>query len=202
VRPPLKRLFALGYDVAVGPLELAIASRRKKLLRNAFGRILEIGPGTGVNLSFLPGDCDWTGVEPNFFMSQRLHRRFPSRKVVAGVAEALPFGDHTFDTCICTLVLCSVRDLESSLSEIRRVLRPGGSFLFLEHILAPPDSFVRTLQYSLYWPWRCLGDGCRINRNSLEAIRLHFAEVDAETYWAPWWSAPPWVRYQVAGTAR
>jgi ubiquinone/menaquinone biosynthesis C-methylase UbiE len=135
-------------------------------------------------------------------MSKLLLEKFPGREVVRGGAESLPFADASFDTCIATLVLCSVRDLNRTLSEITRVLRPGGKFLFLEHIAAPRKTLARALQPIVYWPWRCLGDGCRTNRDSLAAIQSHFTQVDAETYWAPPWSVPLWVRYQVVGCAR
>jgi ubiquinone/menaquinone biosynthesis C-methylase UbiE len=182
-------------------MERVLAPRRRQLLPSATGRILELGPGTGANLAHLPPEADWTGLEPNPFMIQGLQSRFPGRSILEGKAESIPFSDHSFDSVIATLVLCSVVDLGQSLTEIRRVLRPGGKFLFLEHVIAPRNTVVRAMQHVVYWPWRCIGEGCRTNRDTLRAIRHHFGKVEAETYWVPWRAAPPWVGYQVFGTA-
>jgi ubiquinone/menaquinone biosynthesis C-methylase UbiE len=183
-------------------MERVLAPRRKNLLNGVQGRVLELGSGTGVNLPYLPPVLDWIGIDPNPYMTSRLSQRFADRKVIEGIAEKIPFPDSSFDVCIATLVLCSVADLSRSLAEIRRVLTPGGKFLFLEHVIAPPSTLVRVSQNLVYWPWRGICEGCRTNRDSLAAIQLQFENVDAENYWIPWWVAPPWVRYQVVGTAK
>lgn len=198
----MRRLFAWAYDRAVAPLEAEIAPRRQALLTQAVGRILEIGPGTGANLAYLSPDADWIGVEPNPHMTAQLLRRHPGRTVLTGSAEALPFEEGTFDTVVATLVFCSVADLARSLSEVRRVLRPGGKLLFLEHLRAPPRTIARTLQSAVYWPWRCLGDGCRTNRETVAAIADRFSKVEAEHYWVSPRAVPLWVAYQAAGLAR
>lgn len=197
----MRRLFAQGYDYAVAGLERVISERRKRLAQSLSGKVLELGSGTGANLAYLPDSVDWTGIEPNPHMSACLAAKFPGRQVIEATAEKIPFADATFDSCLATLVLCSVDDLARSVSEIRRVLKPGGTFAFLEHVIAPPRTIARATQQVIYWPWRCLCEGCRTNRDSLSAIEASFDKVEVESYWVPWWVAPPWVRYQVCGVA-
>jgi ubiquinone/menaquinone biosynthesis C-methylase UbiE len=98
-----------------------------------------------------------------------------------GYAEDMPFPDNNFDAVVTTLVLCTVDDVEQSLSEIYRVLKPGGKFYFIEHVAAPDDSWLRKLQNWITPLWRVIADGCHPNRNTAEWIRRSgFSDIQIE----------------------
>ena len=150
------------------------------------GTVLEIGPGTGVNFDDLPTDITWIGLEPDDDSLRRLRsraRRFSrSSRVIGGVAEAIPLDDHSVDTVLSTLVLCSVENPELVLSEIKRVLKPGGRFAFFEHVAARPRSITRLAQrMSTFGRRRHPGD-CDPLRDTLDTIRANFASVEVTEY--------------------
>jgi ubiquinone/menaquinone biosynthesis C-methylase UbiE len=116
-----------------------MARRRHDLLADAEGRVLEIGAGTGLNLRHYGVPVEALVLtEPVEPMARALERRVQRVGRPADVrrasAEALPFGDDSFDTVVSTMVLCTVQDQALALSEIARVLRPGGRLLFIEHL--------------------------------------------------------------------
>src|SRR5919198_848278 len=134
------RIFAAIYDrMTAGSEKAGLAERRRALLADADGRVLEVGAGTGANIEHYPATVEEiVFTEPEEPMARRLEekRRSAGRwgSVVRAPAEQLPFADGSFDTVVCTLVLCTVKDPARALSEIERVLRPGGKLLFLEHV--------------------------------------------------------------------
>src|SRR6476646_7683026 len=134
------KLFALTYDRQMAKTEKAqLGALRQSLLAAASGDVLEIGGGTGANLSFYrPEAGSLTITEPETPMVRRLERRAreqaPQAKILRAPAEDLPFEDGTFDVVVSTLVLCGVSDQPRALRQARRVLRPGGQLLFLEHV--------------------------------------------------------------------
>jgi SAM-dependent methyltransferase len=138
------------------------------------GRILEVGAGTGANFDFLPRGSQVLALEPNTAMHERLRRRAAEAAVnlelVVAPGEAIPLDDGSVDTVICSLVLCTVGDPDAVLSEIERVLRPGGTFRFVEHVAAPHRSPRRWLQRTLSRPWAWIFEGCRLCRDTGNAI--------------------------------
>src|SRR5215210_5440442 len=119
------RFTAALYDPFFWVAERAgMAARRRALVGQAHGRVLEIGAGTGLNVRHYPDGLDLVLTEPDEAMAERLRAR----------AEALPFADDSFDTVVSTLVLCTVPDQPAALREIARILRPGGRLLFAEHV--------------------------------------------------------------------
>ncbi len=172
------RLFAAVYDRGLKATEEnGLGAMRAELLGGARGRVVEIGAGTGVNLEHYGGEVqDLTLVEPDPHMGARLRERLadrdasPATRLVAAPAEALPFGDDSFDTAVATLVLCTVPDPEAALAELARVLRPGGRLLFIEHVRAEDPGLARW-QDRLEKPWRFLGDGCHCNRDTVANLR-------------------------------
>jgi len=169
-----QRLSAVLYDPFFWLAERAgLSARRRALVQQARGRVLEIGAGTGLNLRHYADDAELVLSEPDAAMAERLRRRVAGRRrpatVVLAPAEALPFADGEFDTVVSTLVLCTVPDQAAALREIRRVLRPGGRLLFMEHIRSDSPRWARW-QDRLNPPWRAFAEGCNCNRPTLDVI--------------------------------
>lgn len=182
-----------------------VAEYKRRLMGGLSGLVVEIGPGTGVNLRHLPRGVRYVGVERNEHMfgyfRQEAEKRGREAELRRGWAEALPFESGSVDAVLSTLVLCSVRDVETVLAEVLRVLRPGGRFVFLEHVGAPAGSRLRRWQKAVKPVWRRLGDGCEPDRDLGATIRAAgFDEVRIEAFDA---DLPlSLVRPHIAGIAR
>jgi SAM-dependent methyltransferase len=194
------RIFAALYDPLTAAAERAgLGAARRELLQNATGRVLEIGAGTGVNVEHYPPGADVTYTEPDAHMAKRLRAR--GVDVVETGAERLPFADASFDTVVSTLVFCTVPDVAASLREVRRVLRPGGRLLFLEHVRAEAGSRLERWQDRLHGPWKVLAGGCHCNRDFLSILDAESFAVD-ELRRESWRFMAPLVRPVVIGSAR
>lgn len=164
------------YDRITGPGERRLMSRiRPRIVGETSGRVLEIGIGTGNSLEYYSLDVQVIGTEPDPYMLRRAERRLAEldRAGVAlqlAPAEQLPFEDAAFDHVVSTLVLCTVDDLPRSLAEARRVLKPGGTFRFIEHIRNDGSAFWGTLQDLIAPAWRWFAAGCNPNRRTQQAI--------------------------------
>jgi SAM-dependent methyltransferase len=195
------RIFAALYDISFHRGERAgMADRRRRLLATAQGRVLEIGAGTGLNLPYYTdGVAELVLTEPEAPMARRLWRRAaPGTEIVSARAEDLPFADGAFDTVVSTLVLCTVEDPARALAEARRVLRPGGRLLFIEHVRG--DGALARWQDRLEGVWRHVGNGCHANRDTLAALGAGgFAVTDVET--ATWRRMPRLIRPLILGHA-
>lgn len=197
-------LIAAVYDRMAATSERAgLAARRHELLGAARGRVLEVGAGTGINLEhYSEAVEELVLVEPERAMARRLDQRLRTldgdARIVEADAQALPFPDGSFDTVVCTLVLCSVPDPARALDELRRVLRPGGSFLFLEHVRSDDPRTAR-LQDRVNPVWRFVSNGCNCNRSTLSLIEGSFSVDDVERGEIP--KAPPILRPLVSGRA-
>lgn len=141
---------------------------RKRVVASAEGRVLEIGIGSGLNLPFYPAAVrEILGLEPSpqlVSMAKEAAAASPSPvTVIEGSAESIPLDSESIDTVITTWTLCTIPQAAMALDEMRRVLKPGGCLLFVEHGLAPDES-VRKWQDRLTPTWRCLSGGCHLNR--------------------------------------
>lgn len=200
------RIFAACYDRMMAGTERAgLATHRRALLARVAGRVVEIGGGTGANLPFYgPGVERLVLVEPEEPMARRLEQRLseraPAAELVRAPAEALPFEDASFDVAVSTLVLCTVADQARALAELRRVLRPGGRLVFIEHVRAQEPRLARW-QDRLDPLQRRIGHGCHCNRSTVEAIRAAGFEIE-ELERGPLPKAPPIVRPLAVGSAR
>ncbi len=161
-----KYLFPRLVDWMLGSRE--IGELRSELLGETAGKVLEIGFGTGLNLSHYPAGVErLTIVDPNPGMLKRAASRlqgssFPvERHRLSG--ERLPFPEENFDSAVSTFTLCSIAGVENALAEVRRVLKTGGKFFFLEHGLSPKPRVSRW-QDRLTPLQKIVGDGCHLNR--------------------------------------
>lgn len=160
-----------------------LMEQRRQLIPRASGDILEIGVGSGLNFQFYDPArvTELTGIEPSATLRSYAARAAKSPRIplilVDARAESLPFDSGRFDTVVSTFTLCSVADHAKALSELRRVLRPGGTILFCEHGLAP-DRSVTFQQKAVEPLWRRAFDGCRLTRPVAQSIS-QFLSVDS-----------------------
>jgi SAM-dependent methyltransferase len=179
-----RRFFAHRYDGFMAPVERrALAAVRRALLSQVHGRVLEIGAGTGANLPFYPAGVCPLISEPDSEMRHELRPKLascpssvPTPRLIATVAERLPFEDGCFDFVVATLMLCSVEDPRSACEEIRRVLEPGGRLVFMEHVRG--NGRRGTCQDHLQPIWSKIGCGCHPNRDTPAILREAGFEFD------------------------
>jgi ubiquinone/menaquinone biosynthesis C-methylase UbiE len=169
------KFFAMTYDRQMAKVEKAgLRAHRETLLGEASGQVLEIGAGTGGNLALYgPNITSLTMTEPEIPMLRRLERKTRTQDraitVLRAPAEDLPFEDDSFDVAVSTLVLCGVDDQPRALRELRRVLRPDGRLLFIEHVRGS-DPKVAHLQDRMNRISQFLV-GCECNRPTLDSIK-------------------------------
>ncbi len=159
------------YDLLMKPLGwLGLDRLRERLVRDARGRTLEIGAGTGLNLRYYDAgasplialDIDRDGL-------RRAWARSPRAFLVQASVEALPFREDTFDTVVSCLVFCSVPNPAVGLNEVHRVLSRSGELRMLEHV-RPAGRFLGWLADRLTPMWRHVAGGCHLNRRTGEAL--------------------------------
>jgi ubiquinone/menaquinone biosynthesis C-methylase UbiE len=178
-RPAMKKLYErhllphlIEYACGMGE----IMKTRSKLIPQAEGRVLEVGIGTGLNLAFYDARRvhSVTGVDPAPEMHGRARRRaaalsFPVETIALELGE-IQAKAASFDTIVCTFTLCTIPDVAAAFSEMRRVLKPGGRFLFSEHGRAP-DAHIAGWQDRLTPWWKPFAGGCHLNRDIPQIIR-------------------------------
>ena len=190
MRDPLglnERFFAWYYPKLVGLSERSgQAETRRELLSEAAGRTLEIGAGSGFNLPHYTDRVSELVVsEPSPHMRVHLRERLEadpppvgSWELVDASAERLPFEDASFDTVTGGFIMCSIPDPATALDEIARVLRPGGRYIFLEHVHAGEGTLLGRLQDMIEVPHRYFAAGCHPNRRTGETIRASPLEIE------------------------
>ncbi len=199
-----KRFYAAMYDTIGRSSETAgMSDQRHQLLAQATGATIEVGAGTGLNLPHYSHTVTrLVLVEPDPHMTRRLRRRVattrPDAEVIDATAARLPFPEDSFDTAVITFVLCSVPDPADALSEIARVLRPGGRLLFAEHVRST-DPAIAAKQDRQPFPYPLMG--CHPNRDTLQTITASPLHLDDLRHGeVP--KAPTIERPMIIGTAR
>lgn len=169
-------LRACCYDLALRNAEArCLTAWRAALLQGVSGVVLDVGAGTGLNVRHVPkADTRLLLTEPDPDMRARLTRRAaderPDATVLDAPAEALPLHDGSVDVVVCTLVLCSVPEQAPALAELRRVLRPGGRLVFLEHVAAEEGSALLRWQRRLEPLWWHIAERCALTRRTDQAL--------------------------------
>lgn len=213
MRDPLglnERLFALYYPILCGISERAgQRETRRDLIGQATGRTLEVGAGSGLNLPhYTAAVTELVVTEPSPHMRARLRKKLESDAPPVGSwelvdcgGEDLPFDDASFDTITATYVHCTIPDPRRALAEFARVLRPGGRYLFLEHVHAGKDTALGRFQDLVEIPHRYLAAGCHPNRRTAAILDQSPFEIERLEPGAQPRSFPT-VRPTIIGSAR
>ncbi len=183
-----------------------VTELRSKVLPLAQGSVFEIGCGGGYNQPLYRKDAitHFAGIDPNGALLDAARKRAAEQgweaDIRQGVGESIPFPDGSFDTVVCTYTLCSVQDQQQVLSEMRRILKPGGRLLYLEHGKAP-DPGPAKWQRRIEPVWKKLMGNCHLSREVGGAIRHSGFEVEpiGQTYFE---KAPKWAGWMEWGAAR
>ncbi len=179
-----------------------LAPYRQRVIALASGRVLEIGIGSGLNLPFYTVHAaEILGLDPHPKLVDMASRQLSSipAKILEGSAESIPMRDASVDTVVTTWTLCSIPDVTAALREMRRVLKPGGQLLFVEHGLAPEEG-IRQWQHRLTPLWKGIAGGCHLDRPIADLVRnAGFEIVHMETGYMP---GPKPMTFMYEGSAR
>lgn len=197
------------YDRYILPHLLNLAMRngqlapyRQRVIAGASGRVLEIGVGSGLNLPFYTAHAtEIIGLDPHPKLIGMASRQASSvcAEILGGSAESIPLDNASIDTVVTTWTLCTIPDVMAALREMRRVLKPGGQLLFVEHGLAPEEG-VRRWQHRLTPLWKGLAGGCHLDRPIAELVENTGFEIShMETGYMP---GPRPMTFMYEGSAR
>jgi ubiquinone/menaquinone biosynthesis C-methylase UbiE len=181
-----------------------LAEYRRRVVPAAGGRVLEIGVGSGCNLPLYGTNVTQViGLEPSpklLAMTRgKIRDTTAAIELIEGSAEAIPLADGSIDTVVTTWTLCSIPDVARALQQMRRVLKPGGRLLFVEHGLAPQPG-VRRWQDHLTPLWKRIGGGCHLNRPI--AVLIEDAGFAMERLTTGYMRGPKPMTYMYEGSAR
>lgn len=202
----LRGRFNAAFFHAMDPvLQRSLRPHKDRVFADLPSTVVEIGSGVGANLRYLPAGATLVAVEPNRYMHAALTAAAREHGITLDLrdrmAEQTGLPGRSVDTVISSLVLCTVREPEAVLAEIRRILRPGGTFRFVEHVAAAPGTPTRASQRLLRRPWAWVFEGCSCERDLAGAVRAAgFADVAVE----PFRIHTPFLPFntQIAGVAR
>lgn len=179
------RLNAWGLAALDGYMHWKFGPLKRERFRDLPDVAVELGSGSGTNLRYLPRGLRLIAVEPNEQAHPMLRRRAEKRGIALELhsewAEQLDLPTDSVEYVFCSLVLCSVRDPARVIAQVRRVLKPGGRFVCIEHVQAPAGTFARRLQHRVRRPWRWAFDGCDVCRDTGMLLRsAGFSRVDVQ----------------------
>lgn len=203
--PVRGRLNAAILHTANVYAHLMFGRRKQQLFADLPPTVVEIGPGTGANLRYYRPGTRLIAAEPNRHMHAWLRRAAQRYDIELELrdegAEAIGLPDASVDAVVSTLVLCTVPDPAKALAELRRILRPGGRFLFVEHVRAGRGHPVlRLVQRSVARPWRWFFEGCDVLRDTEAALnRTGWTHLDVQRQHVPTVFLP--INTQISGTA-
>ncbi|MCW0213966.1 MAG: methyltransferase domain-containing protein [Pseudonocardia sp.] len=203
---PARGAFNAAFFSMMGPyIEWNVRRQKQRVFADLPPTVVELGSGVGANLRYLSPGSTLVALEPNVPMHRRLRAAAERREVRLDlrerVAERTGLPDGSVDCVISSLVLCTVPDPAEVLAEVRRILRPGGTYRFVEHVVARAGTPTRALQRALRRPWAWTFEGCSCERDLAVPLRAAgFAHVDIQ----PYRLHSPFVSFntQIAGVAR
>ena len=198
------RIEAALLDANAFRSERRFGRRLAQTLGAITGVVVELGPGTGVNLGYYDSAAHIIAIEPNPVMREKLALNAEDRGVDVDIrsvrGERIDVEDASADAVVATLVLCGVDDPKQVAAEAYRILKPGGFFFFIEHVVAPEESLTRKVQRAVKVPHRWMFNGCEVDRDTAATIRssafecVEIEEVDCGPL-------DVYARHRIVGTA-
>lgn len=188
------KYFGQLYDAFMFfPEKILLNRKRKRLLSKLTGKVLEVGVGTGINLRFYGKDVKLTGIEPSPYMFERAmirrnrllnYTNITLHNIGCGDSETqMLFKPESLDAVVCTLVLCTIPDVELALGNFKKWLKPGGKLIVLEHILSHHPTEAKW-QHRINPRWQRFADGCQLNRPTDKLIaEAGFTAVREKHFW-------------------
>jgi SAM-dependent methyltransferase len=203
--PVRGRFNAIFFDALEGYMHWKYAALKRPLFASTPQTVVEIGPGAGANLRYLTPGTRLIAIEPNKHFHPILRKRaaeFGVELDLRGLAgEALDLPSESVDFVFSSLVLCSVSDPAGVITEVKRVLRPNGRFVCIEHVAAPEGSAIAKLQVAIKRPWRWIFEGCDLCRHTGDTLSAAgFSEVDIQPAVLPTVFVP--IRHQIIANCR
>ena len=185
--PGRGRFNAAFFKVMDSYIDWNLRAHKSRVFGDLPPSVVELGSGGGANLRYLPEGTKLVAIEPNRHMHQSLKAAAQRRRIELElrdvVAERIDLPDASADAVISSLVLCTVADPGMVAAEVRRILRPGGRFSFVEHVAAPEGTVTRSVQRLVRRPWAWVFEGCSCERDLEEVIRQSgFGEVTIDRY--------------------
>ena len=177
---------------------------KRSLFQNHPDTVVEIGSGAGANMRYLRKGTKLIAIEPNVHMHENLKRSADqygiNLNIKSLVGEAIDLPDNSFDFVISTLVLCTVADPAQCIAQIRRILKPSGTFVFIEHVKAKDNSLLAWIQNLIHRPWHWFFEGCHTNRDTkslLESAGFNSLDIGEYNLYSPFIPIMP----QICGRA-
>ncbi len=184
IRGPIN---AFIFKILSGYMDMLFGNSKRKLFNNHPKTVVEIGPGAGANMRYLKKGTNLVAIEPNIYMHANLKKSADkygiNLEIKSLVGEAIDLPDASYDFVISTLVLCTVDDPLRCLQQIKRILRPSGVFVFIEHVKAREHSVLASIQNIIHKPWHWFFEGCHTNRDTKQLLEsVGFGHLELETY--------------------
>ena len=195
---------ALILDINSSRSHGRFGPRLQETIGALHGTVVELGPGTGANLRYYGDDVEVIAIEPNPVMREKLAENAREHGLALDIrsvrGERIDVADGVADAVVATLVLCGVDDPAQVIAEAHRILKPGGSFFFIEHVAAPAGTMTRRVQGIVKAPHRWMFNGCEVDRDTASLLRSSpFASVEIEEIDCG--VSDLYVRHRILGTA-
>ena len=175
------------FKVLSGYLDYLFGKYKRELFKNHPDTLVEIGPGAGANMRYLRKGTRLIAIEPNIYMHNNLKKSADKYgikleiKTITG--EAIDLPDNSCDFVLCTLVLCTVENPVACINQIKRILKPSGKFVFIEHVKARENSVLGFIQNLFHKPWHWFFEGCHTNRDTKTLLEMSgFSSLEIKSY--------------------
>ncbi|UII79498.1 class I SAM-dependent methyltransferase [Flagellimonas sp. CMM7] len=189
------------FKVLSGYMNYLFGKSKRKLFKSHPKTVVEIGPGAGANMRYLKKGTKLIAIEPNIHMHTNLKKSAKkygiNLEIKAIVGEAVDLPDNSIDFVVCTLVMCTVKNPSQCVEQIKRILKPSGVFIFIEHVKAKENTFVSFIQNLTFKPWFWFFEGCNTKRDTKSLLEsAGFSSLVLEEYnsYSPFIPITPQIR--------